>query len=33
MVCIGDLPPSPLSGELAGTTFLGLPPLTISLFL
>ena len=24
----GDLPPSPLSGELAGTTFLGLPPLT-----
>jgi hypothetical protein len=24
----GDLPPSPLSEELAGTTFLGLPPLT-----
>ena len=24
----GDLPPSPLSGELAGTTLLGLPPLT-----
>ena len=24
----GDLPPSPLSGELAGTTFLGLPPLS-----
>jgi len=24
----GDLSPSPLSGELAGTTFLGLPPLT-----